>query len=256
MDINSTKTIASVTKALNILELISQYEDGLTTTEISNMTNQGVSSTYHLLNTLRVNGYIRQDKNKRFYIGYTLLRIAKSAKAQFSLANLAEESLKILTAESNETSNLVILKDSNIEYIAQCECSQMLKMFTKIGAQVPYNCTGGGKAIAAYLPKNEQRELLNTTNFKPYTKKTCLSWKELEKELEEIRKNGFALDDEEREIGVTCIAAPVFSDTNYPIAAVSISGPTSRIQEKDISRLSGLVKAAAQKISNDLVKNI
>lgn len=253
MSKNTTKTISSVEKALNILELISHNDSGLTTTEISNMTNQGVSATFHLLNTLRISGFVRQDeKSKRFFIGYALLRIAHSAKKQFSLSNIADNYLEKLTLNFNETSNLVVLKDTDIEYISQCECNQLLKMFTQIGARIPYNCTGGGKAIAAFLPENEQISLLSRTSFFPYTKNSCSSVLQLKENFDEIRKKGFALDNEEREIGVTCIAAPIFNEADYPIAAVSISGPTSRIKEKGIDILSEAIKKTASEISNKL----
>lgn len=253
MSENTTKTIASIEKALNILELISQNDKGLTTTEISNITGQGVSATFHLLNTLRLSGFIRQEqKSKRFFIGYKFLRIAEAAKNQFSLSNISEDSLSRLTAQCNETSNLVILEGSNIEYIYQCECTQLLKMFTQIGAKVPYSCTGGGKAIAAFLPENELAELLEKTELIPYTKNSCSSLSQLKKNIEEIRKRGFALDNEEREPGVTCIASPIFNESNYPVAAVSISGPTSRIKEKGIDLLADAVKNTAREISEKL----
>ena len=253
MSNNNTKTIASVEKALNILELISQHDEGLTTTEISKMTGQGTSATFHLLNTLRLAGYIRQDKNsKRFFIGYTLLRLAKSAKEQFSLSNVADEYLKKLTLKYNETSNLIILEGLNIEYISQYEGNHLIKMFTQIGAQVPYNCTGGGKAIAAFLPENELTELLNKTVFIPYTKNTCMTVSQLMKKIEEVRKNGYAMDNEECEIGVTCIAAPVFNEKHYPVAAISISGPTPRLKEKGMSELAETIKIAASQISEKL----
>lgn len=257
MSSNTTKTITSVEKALKIIELISQSENGLTNTEISALTKQGVSATYHLLNTLKLAGYVRQDeKSKRFFIGYSLLRVAKASENQFSLANISEEYLKELTEKSNETSNLVVLEGSNIEYIAQYECSQLLKMFTQIGAKIPYSCTGGGKAIAAFLPEKELSSLLGKTVFTRYTENSCLSAAELKSALNEVRVKGFALDKEEREIGVTCVAAPVFNEKNYPVAAVSISGPTARLKEKGIDFLSEAVIDAARKISENFFSRV
>ena len=110
MSTDSTKKIISVTKALKILTLISQAKEGMTTTEISNALGQSASATYHILNTLRSEGFIRQDKaSKKFYLGYALVRIAEKAKEQTPLQNLGRDILRRLTEVTQETSNLVIL---------------------------------------------------------------------------------------------------------------------------------------------------
>ena len=122
MSTDSTKKIISVTKALKILTLISQAKEGMTTTEISNALGQSASATYHILNTLRSEGFIRQDKaSKKFYLGYALVRIAEKAKEQTPLQNLGRDILRRLTEVTQETSNLVILDGEQIEYIAQWE---------------------------------------------------------------------------------------------------------------------------------------
>ena len=254
MSTDSTKKITSVTKALKILNIISQAKEGLTTTEISGAMGQSVSATYHILNTLRSEGFIRQDKiSKKYYLGYALLTIAERAKEQTSLKTLSGDVLRRLTEETQETSNLVILNGSEIEYIEQWESDQLLKMFTKIGAKVPYSCTGGGKAIAAFLPQEERERLIANTIFTKFTDNTCVTRERLETELEKIKDQGYATDAEERELGVTCIAAPVLDGEGYPIAAVSISGPASRFLYKGIDVLAISVKTAAKEISGRLL---
>ena len=253
MSTDSTKKIISVTKALKILTLISQAKEGMTTTEISNALGQSASATYHILNTLRSEGFIRQDKaSKKFYLGYALVRIAEKAKEQTPLQNLGRDILRRLTEVTQETSNLVILDGEQIEYIAQWESEQLLKMFTKLGARVPYGCTGGGKAIAAFLPAEEGRALVNSTRFQRFTENTCMTADELWKELEKTRRRGYAIDAEEREPGVTCIAAPVLNREGYPVAAISISGPTGRILRKGYKELASLVMEAAGEMSRQL----
>ncbi|MDD2481564.1 MAG: IclR family transcriptional regulator, partial [Lutispora sp.] len=193
-----TKTIGSVIKAVEVMEEIAKSDDGLGVTEISNILNYGVSATYHLLNTLKQCNIIEQDrKTKKYRIGFALFRISGMAKRQNVLANLAQPYLDKLRELVGETSNLVILDGSDIVYIAQSESTKLLKMFTQLGAKVPFYCTGGGKILLSYQPKKMQDLILSKTNFEKYTKNTLSSAKDIIKELESIKEQGYAIDNEE-----------------------------------------------------------
>ena len=246
---NGGKVITSVIKAIHILELLSAADDGLTATEISQEMGQSVSATYHILNTLKQQNLIRQSDSRKYYIGSGLFRIAENARAKDTLARLAAGNLKSLSSLTGETANLVVLRDLEVEYIAQAESSRLLKMFTQIGARVPYYCTGGGKAILAYLPAPVQQEIISRTKFTRFTEHTLTTASALTSQLSEIRSCGFALDREEREPGVTCIAAPIFNYQGDVLCALSISGPTSRFSQKGKEDLARHVTAAAAEIS-------
>lgn len=249
----NTKTIGSVIKAVEVMQELAKSENGLGVTEISNRLNYGVSTTYHLLNTLKQCNIIEQDKKtKKYRIGFELFRISGMAKRQNALANLAQPYLDNLREIIGETSNLVVLDGSNIVYIAQSESTKLLKMFTQLGAKVPFYCTGGGKILLAYQPKNIQDLILSKTTFEKYTKNTLTTAKELEKEFEAIKKRGYAIDNEEREEGVTCIAAPVFDCYGEAIASISVSGPTYRLKEKNIESIIKNVILVSEKLSISL----
>jgi len=248
-----TKTIGSVIKAVEVLEELAKSEDGLGVTEISNKLNYGVSATYHLLNTLKQCHIIEQDKKtKKYRIGFALFRICGMAKRQNALASLAQPYLDELREMVGETSNLMILDGNEVIYVAQSESTKLLKLFTQLGAKVPFYCTGGGKAIVAYQPKKVQDLILSNTNFIKYTKNTLTDVNELQKELKIIKEQGYAIDNEEREEGVTCIAAPVFDCYGEAIASISISGPTYRLKEKHISSIVKNVMDTAKKMSEAL----
>ena len=247
---NTGKIITSVVKAIHILELLSTAADGLTATEISQEMRQSVSATYHILNTLKQQNVIRQSDSRKYYIGSGLFQIAENARGKDTLTRLAAENLKALSILTGETSNLVVLRDLEVEYIAQAESAQLLKMFTQIGARVPYYCTGGGKAILAYLPAPIQQKIISQTKFTKFTEHTLSIASALISQLAEIRSQGFALDREERESGVTCIAAPIFNYQGEVICALSISGPTARLNQKGIEELSQHVITAAAEISH------
>ena len=250
---SDSKTIGSVIKAVEVLEELAKSEDGLGVTEISNKLNYGVSATYHLLNTLKLRNIIEQDKKtKKYRIGFALFRISGMAKRQNVLANLAQPYLDKLRETVGETSNLVVLDGSDIVYIAQSESTKLLKMFTQLGAKVPLYCTGGGKVLLAYQFKKVQDLILSKSNFEKYTKNTLASAEDLTKELEAIKKQGYGIDNEEREEGVTCIAAPVFDCYGEAIASISISGPTYRLREKQIPSIIKNVTDIARELSTSL----
>lgn len=248
-----TKTIGSVIKAVEVLEELAKSEDGLGVTEISNRLNYGVSATYHLLNTLKQCNIIEQDKKtKKYRIGFELFRICGMAKRQNALASLAQPYLDKLREMVGETSNLVVLDGNEVIYIAQSESTKLLKLFTQLGAKVPFYCTGGGKAILAYQPKKVQDLVLNNTNFIKFTGNTLSDINELVRELDIIRQQGYAMDNEEREEGVTCIATPVFDCYGEAIASISISGPTYRLKEKGIATIIKNVTDTAKELSESL----
>lgn len=248
-----TKTIGSVIKAVEIMEELAKSEDGLGVTEISKILNYGVSATYHLLNTLRQCNIVEQDKKtKKYRIGFALFRISGMAKRQNVLANLAQPYLDKLREKAGETSNLVILDDTDIIYIAQSESTKLLKMFAQLGAKVPLYCTGGGKVILAYQPKEVQDLILSRIKFEKYTRHTITDSEELGKELQTIKQRGYGFDNGEKEEGVTCVAAPVFDCYGEAIASVSISGPTNRLKEKQMSSIIKNVVDIAKEISTSL----
>lgn len=248
-----TKTIGSVIKAVEVMEELAGSEDGLGLTEISSRLNYGVSATYHLLNTLRLCNIIEQDKKtKKYRIGIGLFRISGMAKRQNVLVNLAQPYLDKLRVIVNETSNLLVLDGNEVVYIAQSESSQLLKMFTQLGAKVPLYCTGGGKLLLAYKSSQFQELILNKTKLQKYTRNTLSTIEDLLEEFKNIKKQGYALDNEEREEGITCVAAPVFDCYGEVIASISISGPSYRLKEKGLNSIISNVVLTAKELSASL----
>ena len=250
----SSKTIGSVEKATRILEIIAQSQSGIGVTEISHSLDCGVSATYHLLNTLKLCGLIEQDStSKKYRIGYGLFHICSIARNQNFLVNMAQPYLEHLSQGSGETCNLIILEGLQVIYIAQVAVNNILQMFTQLGSKAPYYCTGGGKALLAFREEKEWFRYIKNTNFFRYTKNTNVDVETLCKELETIRREGIAFDREEREDGVTCIAAPIFSESGEAVAAISVSGPTGRMKEKlSMQALELRVRKVASEISQEL----
>lgn len=227
-----TKTIASVSKAIRVIEFIAEEREA-GVTEISRGLDYGVSATYHLLNTLREENIIVQDKQtKKFKLGLKLWQLGTLAYEENHITDVVSPYLKKLRDVTGETANLTILDNNKIVYVAQEESDRLVRMFTKTGAMAPLHCTGGGKTILAHIPEDIRNEIIDKINFEGFTSKTITDKEKFKEELKIIKENGYGFDNEEREQGVSCIAAPIFDLNNDPIASISISGPTSRFTEE------------------------
>lgn len=244
------KTIGSVEKAISILNIVAASEHGLGVTEISAALGCGVSATYHLLNTLRRGDLLQQDpQSKKYSLGVGLIRLSALAQRQNTLAYNAQPILEELSRSCGETSNLVILQGQETVYVAQSESNNMVKMFTQLGARVPWHCTGGGKVILAFLPQETQQSTLQAAKLVRFTENTLTRRSDLVRELTEIRSRGYGFDRGEREEGVICIAAPVFNASGEPVAAMSVSGPDYRVTHKGLDGMVEKVCTAASALS-------
>ena len=250
----ATKTIGSVQKAVHILKILASATDGKTLTEISQEMDCGVSAVYHLINTLKLNGIVDQNEiNKKYRLGAGLYSLCSTPYTQSSIAAIAQPYLDRLNQRVSEACNLIILEGLHIIYIAQSSARNMPQMFTQIGSKVPYYCTGSGKAILAFKPTEIWKRYFNNTDFIQYTPNTIKDIDSLRAELTQIREYGLAYDREEYAIGITCVAAPIFSKNNEIIAAISVSGPTRRIFDKIKDQaLEENIRTIASELSEDL----
>lgn len=233
-EVKQKKTIASVIKAIDVINHIAQAGREQGVTEISEALNMGVSATYHLLNTLKeCNIIVQNEKTKKFKLSLKLWQIGMLAFGQNHISLIIRPYLKRLKEVTGETANFMVLDNKQVVYIAQEESNKLVKMFTKIGAAVPLHCTAGGKTLLAFQPEEKQRFILEGLELKAFTEKTITDKSALIKEMEKIKKQGYGFDDEERELDVYCIAAPVFDMNNEPVGCISISGPKNRFTEEN-----------------------
>lgn len=247
------KTIGSVAKAIEIIELLASSQEELGATEISNSLSYGVSATYHILITLKNCRIIEQNnKTKKYRLGIKLWKIGKMAREQNHLSLLTKPYLEKLRDITGETANLTVLDNEEIVYVAQEESNRLIRMFTKIGARIPLYCSAAGKVLLAFQLKEKQTSIIESLNFNRFTEKTVTDIESLKEELKIIKEKGYAFDDEERELGVSCIAAPIFDFNGEAIAALSISGPTSRFDEASRESFKRNILEATYEVSKEL----
>lgn len=227
------KIIGSIVKAVEVIEYLANSETGAGATEISRGLSYGVSSTYHILNTLKECNIIEQDqRTKKFKLGLKLWQLGMLAYEHNPISVTLRPYLRKLKDITGETANLTVMDNYQIVYIAQEESDKLVKMFTKTGATAPLHCTGAGKIFLAYKDEKVRDAIIDKLELTKFTENTIVDREELIKELEEIRKNGYGFDNEEKEIGVSCIGAPILDINDEPIACITISGPTSRFTEE------------------------
>ena len=157
--------------------------------------------------------------------------------------------MRLLMDEIGETVNLVILDRTQIVYADQVAPERLVRMFTEVGNRAPVHSSGAGKALLAFRPPAEARALMSQLDLKGYTPKTITTLSRLESALAEVRAQGFAVDDGEFEEGVRCLAAPILNGDGVSVAAVSISGPASRVSPDKVPAFSQKLRRCAAKIS-------
>ncbi len=239
----------TVTKAFNIIEILASCaEAGISLTELSAALNMPKSTAHRYLATLLELRLAERDGVDRFRLGTKVIELAGSFLASSDLRKESEATLDEMAEKSGETIHLAVPSGAEVVYIAKVESWHTLGMFSHIGARLPMHCTALGKSILAFSGAERIREVLSGLP-KPRTPNTISSEQALREELDLIRSHGFAIDDEENEIGIRCVGAPIIDYTGRAIAAMSISGPSDRLDRERCTQLGPLLREATLKIS-------
>ena len=241
-----------IDRAFDILELLANAGDGVSLSHVHARLGLAPSTAHRVLTTLVARGYAAQNSNSQLYgPGPRLLEIASraSTNAFFNLQRVARPILRDLTTATGETANLALLKKDCVVYIDQIESPHLVRMFTEIGHQAPLYCTSVGKAMLSVLPAQQREDYLATVTLRPFTLNTLTDLERLRAELELAWSRGYAADNEERERGVRCVAAPILDYRGLCVAGVSIAGPTTRVGIERIEELGRQVRDAARRCS-------
>jgi DNA-binding IclR family transcriptional regulator len=240
----------AVTRALDIFELLAASKIGLTLSDLSNALGVPKSSVHYLLNSLRNRGYVhRNETTKRFLLGLKILTLSNAALSGIELRREAAPYLRRLMEKSGLTVHLAVLEGDEAVLVERIEPPSAPRVATWIGKRMDLHCTGVGKAILAYLPDEDFDRMVREHGFTRYNENTLVSRRRLVEEVARIRKLGYALEDEEGEIGFRCIGCPIFNREGRITAAISVAGTTEEITPERGARLSAYVKETADAIS-------
>jgi len=247
------KIIQSIDRALQVLELFSLEKPEWGVTEISKALNIYKSNVHNILTTLVEKGFVIKDsKTDKYKLGMKFFELGSVVIKNLNLRKIAHPYMEKLLKDFNETVHLGILVEGEILSIEQEESGQSLSPRIFIGKRAPLHCTGVGKAIMAYLPKDKVAAIVERKRLKKYTENTIIDKEELEKEFLKIQKQGYSVDNMEHEEGVRCVASPIRDYAGKVIASMSVSGPAFRINENNISNIAKKVKECCDCISEEM----
>jgi IclR family KDG regulon transcriptional repressor len=248
--------IKVLNKTFSILEILLQQGSAMNMTEIGKKLDLYPSTTHRILDTLKHWGYVEQDSHtQKYQLGLKVLELGMAKLHQMDLAREATPYLKELVNQCNETVHFGVLEEGEVLYLAKEESSQTIRMISYVGKRAPLHCTALGKVLLTYLSAEERKEILGEKALPRLTENTITDKRELEKELDKVKEQGFALDREENEKDVRCIAAPIRNYQGEVIAALSISSPIFRIDKNAQNNLKGALIETSEKISKRLGYN-
>jgi DNA-binding IclR family transcriptional regulator len=246
-------TILVLEKAMNLLSRFDSSRAEWGVTELSKDLDINKSTVSKILSTLENHRYlVKNAENRKYKLGLRLFELGSLVASQLDLQKEALVYMEELNKKVGETVHLVVMDDFDIIYINKVESAQSLRIGTRVGGRLPAHCTGVGKVLLAALSPEELNIFLKKRPLKRFTPSTITDPEDLRKALAQIRAQGYALDNEEFNGGLMCAAAPIKNYSQKIIGAISISGPTNRIREKNLENLISMVKSIAQKISQRL----
>ena len=249
--------VQTIERASQILDILGQSPQGISIRELSTKINLPKGTIHRLLSSLLHFGYVRQDpKTRNYFLGFKLVELGNLLLGQLDLRKEAEPFLRDLAKGTNETVHMVVMDRDEVVYIEKVEFEQNpggLRMASRIGLRNPIHSCAVGKVLLADFSDEALDHFLRGKNLLRRTENTMTDPVQLREHLKLVRKQGFAIDDEENERGIRCIAAPICNEVGRVVAAISISGPAFRVTKKVIQEsLKKEVMETAFKISQRL----
>ena len=245
--------IQAVDRAMRIIDLFDEYTTELKITEISVRIGLHKSTVHSLLKTLMHHGYIAQDEeNGKYRLGLKLVEKGQLLLQGLDIRSVAKRLLGLLSTSTGQTAHLVILSGREGVYIDKIEGERAAIRYSYLGRAVPLHCSAVGKVLAAYQPERKLQELLAGYTYTSHTPHTITSKEAFLQELQQVRLCGYAIDNEENEAGVRCVAAPVFDHAGHIVAAISVSTMVSTVNDAELDVCREKLIATVQAVSRRL----
>ncbi|HUW65079.1 MAG TPA: IclR family transcriptional regulator [Spirochaetia bacterium] len=231
---NGTRLLQSVQNALRLLDVFSETQTEFTLGELSLRLQLGKSTVHRLLLTLESSGFIARSRaNGKYRLGMKLVYLGGLVLKQINLIKVAHPYLEKLAQDVEETVHLVVMDQMEAVFIDKVESLRPMQMGSRIGYRMPAHCAATGKMMLAHLPAQDLEEFLSGEDLRGYTENTITDREGLKKHLQQVKVKGYAVDREESEEGLMCIAAPIRDLRGRVMAAVSISGLAARLSLRE-----------------------
>ena len=225
-------------------------EGELSLTDLALSVGMPPSTAHRMLGTLEKHGFVELDvASQQWAIGVEAFRVGSAYLGRTNMVESARATMRQLTEETGETANLAIADGGDVVFVSQIESHNPIRAFFRPGTRSFMHASGIGKALLANFPRADVEKILQKKGCPEFTAKTLTAPGALFANLEESKRRGWALDDEERYSGMRCVAAPIYNSFSEAIAGVSVSGPTVRFPDNVIAELGPRVKTAAAKIT-------
>ncbi|MDQ6873798.1 MAG: IclR family transcriptional regulator [Actinomycetota bacterium] len=235
-------------RGLDVMEFLAEHGEAKLI-DFAERLDVSRATAFRVLATLQRRGYVDHVRAEHVYRLGPQMRALAARSGSSSVIRLAALAMADLRALTGETVNLALLRRGTIAYVAIFEGIHSLRMSAKVGDEVPAHSTAIGKAILAMLPKVERDGLLGAEPYPAYTKRTITRRRQLDLDLARTVQRGFAIDDEESEVGAACLAAPILGSDGYPLGSISVSGLAARIPVRARPQLGETVRTRCAEIT-------
>jgi len=243
----------AVERALAMLEAVAQEAEGLSNAEISRKLKIPKSSASYILRTLEKQAYLNRDaQTGRYRVGLKILSLSRGALTGIDVREVALPIMRNLMHKTSLTCHLAILDGPDAVYIEKVEPEGFIRMDTWVGRRMRVHATSVGKALTAHIPQQRLEKILSERGMEKRTPKTITTIPRLLKELEKVRAQGYAVDDEENNMGARCVGAPIFNQSGAIEGALGLSGTINQVNAHTMPRILEALKDAARHISMQL----
>jgi IclR family KDG regulon transcriptional repressor len=245
--------VPAVTRALEVLELLSKQDCGMTISEIHRALALPLSSAANIVYTLQSLGYLDRDADdSRYQLSLKMLGVSRRVLGRMDFLGRCHSLLEELARESGLTAHLAVMRDGESIYVDRVAADGFVQFSTYVGRRWPAHCSAVGKALLAFLPESQFRRTLKQIRLHRVTPRTITSRRVLENQFRSFRRLGYTWEMEEGEAGVACLAAPLFGPLGEVIAAASVTGTTHQISKNRIAPTGVLVRKYSQLMSSRL----
>lgn len=242
-------TVQSLDRALRILAIVAEGS-GLSLSEVAEASGLPAPTAYRMLTTLENHGMVEFDKTDQLWsIGVETYRMGSAFLRRRKLVDRARVVMQELMEATGETANLGVAEDDCVVFVSQVETHQAIRAFFRPGTRTAFHASGIGKAVLAHLDRERVEAVIRRAGLEAFTEKTLSTLPALLGDLAIIKARGWSVDDEERNLGMRCVAAAVFNEFGEPIGGVSVSGPTVRVTPQRLARIGPIVRQAASQVT-------
>jgi IclR family acetate operon transcriptional repressor len=242
--------VQSVDRALSIIETLAEDDEGYRLSDLAVRTGLSTSTVHRLLATMEKRRFVQFDRDgSKWHVGAQSFSVGATFARRRNFTAQAMPYLRKLRDQTRETANLAVVDDEAIIVLTRIESREIMRSLTKVGGRVAMVASGVGKAVLATYSDEDVNGIICRQGMPRLTEKSIVRPSELFRELQIIRRQGYAVDDEEARMGLRCVAAVVYSDCGEPLAAISVSGMTSRITDERLPILGCIVRQVAAELT-------